>query len=189
EIRLARARRADPEGDRAAADRVDVPLLVDGLRCDPLAAVAPDDVFEDVAEILGLIDGREHRVDRVRADVVAALDELDELVDDCAGLGDARLLALDRQLVAAEADRATQPVAQRLEHAVADPGQLGGDLVRDGENLLHARKCRAPSGGCRRRRRARLGRMPSMPSPAKGAVAGASAALAWVAVEPLLGRA
>ena len=125
------------------ADRVDVALLVDGLRRDPLAAVAPDDVLEDVAEVLGLVERGEHGVDRVRADVVAALDELHELVDDRARLGDLRLVALDRQLVAAEADRAAQPVAQRLEHAVADPGELGRDLVRDGENLLHAPKCRA----------------------------------------------
>ena len=45
---LARARRADPEGDRVVADRVDVALLVDGLRRDLGRAVAPDDVLEDL---------------------------------------------------------------------------------------------------------------------------------------------
>ena len=93
--------------------------------------MAPHDVLEHVAEVLGLVERGEHRVDGVRPDVVAALHELDELVDDRAGLGDLRLVALDRELVAAEADRAAQPVAQRLEDAVADPGQLGRDLVRD----------------------------------------------------------
>ena len=38
-----------------------------------------------------------------------------------ARLGDLHVVALDRQLVAAQADRAAEPVAQRVEHAVADP--------------------------------------------------------------------
>ena len=46
---LAGAGRADPEGDRVVADRVDVALLVDGLGRDPRRAVAPDDVLEDLA--------------------------------------------------------------------------------------------------------------------------------------------
>ena len=44
-----------------------------------------------------------------------------------------RVVALERQLVAAQADGAAEPLAQRVEHAVADPGQLGRDLVRDVE--------------------------------------------------------
>ena len=59
------------------------------------------------------------------------------LVDDSASLLDVGLVALDRQPVSAQHDRAPQPVAQGAEHAVADRGQLGRDLVRDGENLLH----------------------------------------------------
>ena len=78
------------------------------------------------------VERAEHRVDGARADLVAALDQLDELVDDGARLARrCSLVALERQLVAAQADRAAQPVAQRVEHAVADPGELGGDLVRD----------------------------------------------------------
>ena len=118
------------------ADRVDVALLVDRLRRDLLAAVAPDDVLEDVADVLGLVERAEHGVDGDRADLVAALDQLDELVDDRARLGDARVVALERQLVAAQADRAVQPLAQRSEHAVPDARQLGGDVVRDRENFL-----------------------------------------------------
>src|SRR5918996_2207941 len=42
---LARAGGPDPEGDRVLPDRVDVALLVDGLRRDPRIAVLPDDVL------------------------------------------------------------------------------------------------------------------------------------------------
>ena len=48
EERLAGAGGADPERDRVVADRVDVALLVDGLRRDLGRAVAPDDVLEDL---------------------------------------------------------------------------------------------------------------------------------------------
>ena len=137
EVRLARAGRADAERDRAVADRVDVALLGHRLRRDLLAAVAPDDVVEDVPDVLGLVERAEDGVDGGRADLVAALDELDELVDDRARLGDVDVVALDRQPVAAQPDRALEPVAQRVEDAVADRGQLGGDVVRDVEGLLH----------------------------------------------------
>ena len=96
----------------------------------------PDDVVEDVADVLGLVERAEHGVDGARADLVPALDELDELVDDRAGLGDARVVALERQLVAAQADRAVQTLAQRAQHGVSDARQLGGDVVRDRENFL-----------------------------------------------------
>ena len=52
--------------------------------------------------------------------------------------GDLLVLALDRQLVAAQAESARQAGAQRVEHAVAHSGELR-DLVRDGEGPLHAR--------------------------------------------------
>ena len=119
EVGLAGAGRADPEGDGAAADRVDVGLLRHRLRRDLLAAVAPDDVVEDVAHVLVRLERAEHGVDGVRADLVAALDQLDELVDHRARLRDVVVVALERQLVAAQADRAVEPVAQRVEHAVA----------------------------------------------------------------------
>ena len=67
---------------------------------------------------------------------MAALDELDQLVDDRTRLLDLLLLALERELVAAHADGDVEAVAERVEHAVADPGQLGRDLVRDVEHLL-----------------------------------------------------
>ena len=124
------------ERDRVLADRVDVALLVDRLRRDLRAAVAPDDVLEDVADVLGLVERAEHRVDRARADLVAALDQLDELVDDRARLGDVRVVALERQLVAAQADRAVSRSRSAPSTPSPDAGELGGDVVRDRENFL-----------------------------------------------------
>ena len=77
------------------ADRVDVALLRHGLRRDLLAAVAPDDVVEDV-----LRRSRPGRSRRRTASTVAGpiswprLDQLDELVDDRARLGDVDVVAL-----------------------------------------------------------------------------------------------
>ena len=119
------------------ADRVDVALLRHRLRGDLLAAMPPDDVVEHVADVLGLVERRDDGADRVGADRVAALDELDELVDDRARLGDARVVAVECQPVAAQRDRAAEPLTQRVEHAVADAGELRGDLVGDGEHVLH----------------------------------------------------
>ena len=65
------------------------------------------------------------------------IDELDQLVHDRAGGGDAALVALDRELVPPQAQRAVQLLAQRVEHAVADARQLGGDVVRNEEHVLH----------------------------------------------------
>jgi len=70
---------------------------------------------------------------------VPALDQLDELVDDCPRGRDPEVVALDRELVPAQAERAVEPVAQRVEHAVADAGELRGDLVGDGKDFLHRR--------------------------------------------------
>ena len=140
------------------ADRVDVVLLRHRLRRDLLAAVAPDDVVEDARGCpRACVERAEHGVDGRRADLVAALDQLDELVDDSARLGDLRLVALEREPVAAQQDRAVEPVAQRVEHAVADAGELGRDVVRDVENFLHAPQCRR-SGRSRRPRARRASR-------------------------------
>ena len=127
------------ERHRPRADRVHVPLLVDGLRGDLLAAVPPDDVVEHVAHVLRLVERREHGAHRVRADLVAALDELHELVDDRSRRGDVLVVAAERQPVAAQRDRAAEPLAQRVEDAVLDARELRGDLVRDVEHLLHGR--------------------------------------------------
>ena len=104
--------------------------------------MAPDDVVEDLADVLGLVERRDDGTDGVRADLVPALDELDELVDDRARRRDAVVLPFDRQLVAAQAQRAGKARAQRVEHAVAHSRELRGDVVRDGKGLLHPAQCR-----------------------------------------------
>ena len=100
--------------------------------------MAPDDRVEDLAHVLARLERAEHRVDGVPADLVTALDQLDELVDHRPRALDVLVVALERQLVAAQAHRALQPLAQRVEHAVRDPGQLGRDGIRDLERFLHA---------------------------------------------------
>ena len=82
--------------------------------------MAPDDVLEDLADVLRLVERRDDGADGVRPDLVPAFDELDELVHDRTGGGDPVVGPFDRQLVPAQAERAVQPVAQRVEHAVAD---------------------------------------------------------------------
>ena len=79
----------------------------------------PDDVVEHLAHVLVGVERAEHGVDRVRADLVPALDQLDQLVDHLARLLDVAVVALERELVPAQAHRALEPIAQRLEHAVA----------------------------------------------------------------------
>ena len=91
----------------------------------------PDDVVEDLAHVFDLIERGEHRANGVGSDLVAALDQLDELVDDCARSNDLLVVAPERQAVAAQRDGALEPLAQRVEHAVLDAGELGRDLVRD----------------------------------------------------------
>ena len=98
--------------------------------------MTPDDVLEDVAHVLGLVERRDDRADRVRADLVPALDELDELVDDRPRRHDVLVVAAEREPVPAQGDRAAEPLAQRVEDAVLDPRELGRDLVRDVQHLL-----------------------------------------------------
>ena len=115
--------------------------------------MAPDDVLEDLADVLGLVERCDDGADRLRPDLVPALDQLDELVDDRSRGGDAVVLALDRQLVAAQAKRAAEPRAQRIEHAVAHSCELGGDLIRDGERSCTRLSVGEPvvgSGACGR---------------------------------------
>ncbi len=106
----------------------------------------PDDILEDLTDVGGLVECRDDCTDGVRADLVPALDQLDELVDDGARRGNLVVLALDRQLVAAQAQRAAEPGAQRVEHAVGDARELRGDLVRDGKRFLHPAQCRSGAG-------------------------------------------
>ena len=99
--------------------------------------MAPDDSVEDVADVLARLERPEHRVDRVRADLMAPLHKLDELVDHRARLRDMLLVTVQGQLVPAQANRAVETLLERVEDAVRDPGELGGDGVRDIECFDH----------------------------------------------------
>ncbi len=70
EVRLARTGRPDTEGDRTVADRVDVAFLRHRLGRDLLAAVAPDDVAEDVLDVLRLVERVQDGVDRAGTDLL-----------------------------------------------------------------------------------------------------------------------
>ena len=131
EIGLAGARGPDPEGDRAAADRLHVALLIHRLRGDLLAPVTPDHVLEDVPKVAGLVERGQDRVDGAGSDRMAARHELGQLVDHEAGFPDLVLLTLERQLVPAQENREPETVTQRSEDAVVDGCELGGDLVGD----------------------------------------------------------
>jgi len=98
--------------------------------------VSPDDVLEDLARVLSGVERGEHGVHRPRPDRLAAFDQADELVDDRAGLPDARVVALERQPVAAEEKGDAKPIAESGEDAVVDRGELGRDLVGNRENFL-----------------------------------------------------
>jgi hypothetical protein len=98
--------------------------------------VAPDDVAEDVLHVLRLVERLQDGVDRRRADLLPGLDQFDELVDDRPRLRDVHVLAGDRQAVPPQEDVDREPLAQRVEDAVADRRQLSGDVVRDVERLL-----------------------------------------------------
>ena len=99
--------------------------------------MAPDDVAEELLDVLGLVDRVQHRVHGRWTDRLSGLDELDQLVQDGAGLRHVDVVALDRHAVSAEADRAVEAVAQGFDDAVADPAELGGDVVGDVQDLLH----------------------------------------------------
>ena len=91
--------------------------------------MAPDDRVEHLAHVLARLERPQHRVYGVAADLMAALDQLDELVDHRPRALDVLVVALQGQLIAAQAHGALQPLAQRVEHAVGDPGQLGRNRV------------------------------------------------------------
>ena len=67
---------------------------------------------------------------------MAALDQLDDLVDDRARLGDPLSSPSSVSWLPRRRIVQSQALAQRPEHAVPDARQLGGDVVRDRENFL-----------------------------------------------------
>jgi hypothetical protein len=67
---------------------------------------------------------------------VASFDEVDELVDDGAGLSHLDVVALEGQPVAAQPEGDAEAVAEGVKDAVVDRGQFGRDLIRDRQNFL-----------------------------------------------------
>ena len=121
----------------AVADGVDIALLRDRLRRDALAAVRPDDVLEDLANVFGLVERAEDRIDGSGADFLPSLDEVDELLDDRLRLGDLDVVAGQREPVSAQVDGTAEPLPQGVEYPVTDACELRGDVVRNVENRLH----------------------------------------------------
>jgi hypothetical protein len=152
EERLAGAGRTDPERHGVAPDRVDVALLVDGLRRDLLGAVAPDDVLEDLRGRSVLVERGGHRGDRAGGDLVALLDQPDELLDDGRGGPHGLGLTVERDDVAAQVKPAFDVALERSQDGVAAAGELCCDLVGDLDLLTHpAPLVRSPTRACRRR--------------------------------------
>jgi hypothetical protein len=97
------------------------------------------------------VEGGQNGIDGSRADCLPALDELDELVDDRAGLPDAALLSLESKAVAAEKEGDAEAIAEGVEDAVVDRGELGRDLVGNRENFLQRTECSEAGGADRPR--------------------------------------
>ena len=125
------------------ADRVDVALLRHRLRRDLLAAVAPDDVVEDLADVLRLVEraerprrrcparsrGRPRPARRARRRRRAPRRRCASSPSSVSRLPRRRIVQRSRSRSASSTPSPT-------------PGQLGRDLVRDVEDFLHARQCR-----------------------------------------------
>ena len=156
EERLAGAGRADAEGDRRAADRVHVALLVDRLRGDLEVAVAPDDLVEHLARRLRLVEHARDRLDRRGPDVVPAGDELGELAHHRRGDLHRLGVPVEGDHVAAQEDVGAQVLLEGLEDLVLRAGQLGRHLVRQLQlpsSQVLPSPCSTPS--CRRHARRR----------------------------------
>jgi hypothetical protein len=111
------------------ADRVDVALLVHRLRRDLQVAVAPDDVLEDPAGALVLLERAGDRLDRAGGDVVPLAHEVRDLRDDGAAHLDLLVGPVECEHVAAEEDVRLEGDLERLHDRVARARELGGDLV------------------------------------------------------------
>ena len=128
-----------------AAAALDLPTAIGGLERRLLLAqlvlkwagsIAPDKedeaplVASNPASALALADDLARLMDDMTTRGVS-WNQLDELVNHRTSGSDPVVSPLDRQLVPAQAKRAVQPVAQRVEHAIADSAELGGNFVRD----------------------------------------------------------
>ena len=111
------------------ADRVDVALLVDRLRRHAQPAVAPDHILEHPRRRFMGIQRTRHRGDRARPHLMTGGDQLGELTHDTLADLRLRLLAIERQQVAAEEHLAVQLRLQRAQHDVLAARELGRNSV------------------------------------------------------------
>ena len=105
----------------------------------------PDDVLEDLGGALVLVEGARDGLDRAGGDLVALLDQVDDLADHGLGGADLAGLAVEGEHVPAQVDLAAQVPLERAQHRVLGAGQLGGHGVVD-RQLPTRQASRAPPG-------------------------------------------
>jgi hypothetical protein len=95
--------------------------------------VLPDDVLEDLGRALVLVERARDRLDRAGRDLMALLDQVDQLADDrLRGLDPGRV-AVQGEDVSAEVEVDVEVPLERPQDRVLRPRQLRGDGVVDGE--------------------------------------------------------
>ena len=96
--------------------------------------MTPDDVLEDLRRALVGVEGAGDGFDRPRRDLVALLDQLDQLVDHRRRGLDVGGVAVEGEDVAAQVEvDVAEMAAQRPQHLVLGAGELGGDGVVEGQ--------------------------------------------------------
>src|SRR5439155_16346025 len=128
QVRLARSGRSDREGHGGVADRIDVALLSEGLRGDLLAARGQQVVPEHLARSRKLLlagfddapgDHRDRLPDRILREVVAPLEELQELLEDATHTLGLVGVPRDRDLVAPDGEVWAEGAFDELEEGIA----------------------------------------------------------------------
>ena len=121
EVGLAGAGRADAEDDRVLVDGVDVALLVQRLGTDVLAAPRQDVQAEHLGRAGPGVGGEdaERAADRVRGEVLAGLDQFEQLLEQADGDGVVGRRAGDGDLVAADVDVAVEAALDDAQQFVA----------------------------------------------------------------------
>ena len=91
-----------------------------------------------------LVERAGHRLDRARGDLVALGDQVRELAHDGGAGLDGRLVALEREHVAAQEHVAVEMALERAQHGVLAAGQLGGHRVVELDRAAHYRWAAPP---------------------------------------------
>ena len=95
--------------------------------------MAPDHVLEDLRRALVGLDRAGDRLERAGSEVVAALDQADELVDHGRGAADVVVVAVEREHVSPQVDVAAEPALELAKDGVLGAGELGGNAVIERE--------------------------------------------------------